>query len=123
MTGVSFPEMFDGNAVKLVSGVEAVVNDLKVLFESEVYEYRFDPGYGSNVPLIKLRPKNQLTLDLLVDAICESQMFIPNISFNRNSVEVKYLKGGEADVKINAVIDNQNYVTELQLLVQGMSEV
>lgn len=122
MTGISFPEMFDGNSVKLVSGVEAVISDLKVLFDSETYEYRFDPGYGSNVPLLRLRPKTQLTLDLLVDAICESQMFIPNIAFNRNSVEIKYLKGGEADVKINAVIDNQNYVTELKLIVKGMSE-
>lgn len=121
MNGFAFPKIFDGNSVKILEGVEDVVKDLKILFSTEVYEYRFDPGYGSNVELVRLRPKNQLTLDLLVDAITESKLFIPNISFDRESVQVAYKKAGEVEIKINAIIDNNSYITELVILQGGLS--
>lgn len=113
--GWAFPKILDGNSVKLVAGIENVLDDLKLLFNSELYEYRYDPGYGSQVPLLKLRPKNRLTLDLLTDAITEAQLFIPNISFNRDSVEITYGKPGTVDIKIQALIDTNSYITELRI--------
>lgn len=119
--GWNFPKMLEGNSISLLSGVEDVIKDLKLLFNTEVFEYRFDPGYGSNVELVRLRPKSQLTLDLLVDAICESQMFLPNLSFNRDAVTVTYGKAGEVNVQIRAIIDNNSYVTEIQLFQGGQN--
>lgn len=119
--GWNFPKIFDGNGVSILSGVDDVVKDLKLLFNSEVLEYRFDPGYGSNVELIRLRPKSRLTLDLLVDAIVEAQMFIPNLVFNRDSVNVGYGKAGEVQIQIRAIIDNNSYVSEIQLIQGGLN--
>lgn len=115
MKGWAFPRIFEGNSVKLVDGVEAVIQDLKLLFEAEPLEFRLDPGYGSNVKLLKFRPKNQLTLDLMVDAICQSQLFIPNVIFKRDSVKVKYIAAG-VDIEIRAIIDKNNYIQEIHLV-------
>lgn len=120
-SGWNFPKIFKGNSVDVISGSEDVIKDLTLLFNSEVLEYRFDPGYGSNVELIRLRPKSQLTLDLLVDAIVESQMFIPNLIFNRDSVSVSYGKAGEVNIQIRAIIDNNSYVSEIQLIQGGQN--
>lgn len=121
MKGFDFPEIFKkGNAVSILDGPENVVKDLKLLFESETGEFRYDPGYGCNVKLLKFKPKNQLTLDLLVDAIVETQMFMPNVMFDRDSVEIEYKKPGEVDIKISAIIDNNNYITELQILQENI---
>lgn len=124
MKGFNFPEIFNTskNEVSIIEGSEDVIKDLNLLFESETYEFRTDPGYGSNIKLLRYRPKNQLTLDLLVDAITETQMFIPNISFDRNSVKVSYTKAGEVDINISAKIDNNNYITELSILKAGLGE-
>ena len=123
MNGFNFPEIFKttSNGVSILEDSADVIKDLKLLFESEVGEFRYDPGYGSNVKLLRFRPKNQLTLDLLVDAITEAQMFIPNIMFDRDSVKVEFKKAGEVDFTISARIDNNNYITEL-ILIQKLDE-
>lgn len=123
MKGFNFPEIFktQSNGVDIIEGAADVVKDLKLLFESEVGEMQFDPGYGSNIKLLKFRPKNQLTLDLAVDAITESQMFIPNIAFDRDSVEVKFKNPGEMDINITARIDNNNNPESL-VIIQQLSE-
>lgn len=120
MKGFNFPNMFNGNQISILEGPEDVKKDLQLLFESETGEFRFDPGYGCNVKLLKYRPKNQLTLDLLVDAIVETQMFIPNILFNRDSVKIKYTKAGQVDITISAIIDNNNYVVDLEILQENI---
>lgn len=119
--GFDFPNIFTGgNAVSIISGKENVIKDLKLLFESETGEFRYDPGYGSNVKLLKYKPKNQLTLDLLVDAIVESQMFMPNVMFDRDSIKITFEKPGEISITISAIIDNNNYITELVLLQKSV---
>lgn len=121
MKGWAFPKIFEGNSVKLVEGVEAVIQDLKLLFEVEPMEFGGDPGFGSNMKLLKFRPKNQLTLDLMVDAICQSQLFIPNVVFSRDSVKIAYKKGGEVDITIRAVIDKNNYIQEIHLVQEDQA--
>lgn len=123
MKGFNFPDIFktQSNGVDIIEDSADVIKDLKLLFESEVGEMKYDPGYGSNLKLMRFRPKNQLTTDLTVDAVVESQMFIPNIAFDRDSVQIAYKNPGEIDITISAKIDNNNNPESL-VIIQQLSE-
>jgi len=121
VTGFNFPSIFKGgNSVSILQGKEDIIKDLRLLFESETGEFRFDPGYGCNVKLLKYKPKNSLTINLLIDAIVETQMFMPNVMFDRNSVKVSYIKPGQVNITISAIIGNNNYITELVILQENI---
>ena len=121
VTGFNFPNIFKGgNSVSILQGKEDIIKDLKLLFESETREFRFDPGYGCNVKLLKYKPKNSLTINLLIDAIIETQMFMPNVMFDRNSVKISYIKPGQVNITISAIIGNNNYITELVILQENI---
>lgn len=120
MTGWAFPTLFKSNTVSIEEGKTAVVTQLSLLINSEIYEYRYDPGYGSNVPRIRYNVDNQLTRDLLTDAIYDCQIFCPNIIFSRNDVKIqKNIRAGEYEVYISAKIDTNDYIDTIQLLVDA----
>ena len=118
MIGFNFPNIFKGNAVDLISDKHAITNQLGLLFKSELFEFRFDPGYGSNVPLLRFKPEGQLTRDLLVDAVYDAQIFCPNLHFTRSQVEITKTKPGVLDVSISATLDLNNYPMQLQILLE-----
>lgn len=121
MNGFNFPTMFSGNAVEIISDVQAVTTQLALLLNSELYEFRYDPGYGSNVPLLRLRPNSQLTLDLLTDAIYDAQIFCPNVHFSRNQIAITKSQPAQLDVTIDATIDNSIIPMTLQILLEAES--
>ena len=120
MTGWAFPTLFTSNKVSIEEGKKAVTTQLSLLINSEIYEYRYDSGYGSNVPTIRYNVDNQLTRDLLTDAIYDVQIFCPNIIFSRNDVKIqKNSRAGEYEVYISAKIDTNDYIDTIQLLVDA----
>lgn len=121
MDGFNFPNIFKGNAVDILKDKEAITTQLRLLFNSELFEFRYDPGYGSNVPLLRLRVDNQLTRDLLVDAIYDAQIFCPNLRFNRNQVEITKTEPGVLDISIAATLDLNDYPMQLQILLEEQS--
>ena len=114
----NFPKIFKGNSVDIITGKEAAVVQLGLLINSELFEFRYDPVYGSNLPLLRFKPDNQLTRDLIVDAIYDAQMFCPNIRFNRNQVKIEKIKPGQLLINVDATLDNNEFTTELQLLME-----
>ncbi len=119
MNGFNFPVMFKGNAVDIIDGKEAVINQLSLLINSELFEFRYDPGYGSNVPMLRYKPDTPLTRDLLVDAIYDLLMFCPNITFSRNQIIIKKEKPAQYTITVPIYIDTADHSVELQLLVAG----
>ena len=121
MDGFNFPNIFKGNGVDILKDKEAITTQLKLLLNSELFEFRYDPGYGSNVPLLRLRVDNQLTRDLLIDAIYDAQIFCPNLRFNRNQVEITKTAPGVLEVSIAATLDLNDYPMQLQILLEEQS--
>ena len=80
---------------------------------------RYDPGYGSNVPLLRFKPDTPLNRDLLVDAIYDAQIFCPNLHFTRNQVEIQKSSPGVLDIYITATIDLNDYPMQLQIILEG----
>lgn len=119
MNGFNFPKIFKGNAVDIITKKEAVINQFTLLMNSELFEMRYDPGYGSNVPLLRFKPDTQLNRDLLVDAIYDAQIFCPSISFTRDQVRVTKKQPGVYTIEIPAIIDGSDIITDIQLLVEG----
>lgn len=117
--GWAFPFVFSGNAVEVLEGTQDVLKDLNLLVNSELFEFRFDPGYGSNIPLLKFKPRTQLTKDLVIDAIFDLQNYCPNIRFDRSQVVVNYTGPATMQVYIPAIIDNQDYITDIVLNVEA----
>lgn len=114
-----FPRIFRGNAVNIIEGRAAVIKQLQLLISSELFEFRFDPGYGSNLPLLKFRPKNKLTEDLIVDAVYELQNYCPNIRFDRSQVQVRYPEPAVIELTIPCVLDTDDYETDIVLYVEA----
>lgn len=121
MNSWNFPNIFKGSEVDIVSGAAGAISNLQLLINSELFEFRFDPAYGANVPLLLFRPKTKLTEDLLVDAIYELQNYCPNIRFDRNQVVITQLEPGRASIYIPAIIDNETYVTDILLYAEAKS--
>ena len=119
MNGFNFPNIFKGNSVDIISDKQAVTNQLALLLNSELFELRYDPGYGSNVPLLRFKPDTQLNRDLLVDAIYDAQIFCPNIRFRRDQIEIKKTRPGVLDIYISATVDLNDYPMQLQILLEG----
>lgn len=118
MDGFNFPNLFKGNGVDIIADKQAITTQLALLMNSELFEFRYDPGYGSNVPLLKFKPDTQLNRDLLVDAIYDTQIFCPNLHFNRSQVEITKTKPGVLDVNISATLDLNDYPMQLQILLE-----
>lgn len=121
MTGWNFPKIFNGNAVDVIEDAESATVDLQLLINSEIFEFRYDPAYGSNVPMLLFKPKSPLTRDLIVSACYELQNFCPNIRFKRDQVVVKYTTPGEAKIYIPVLIDNQTYTMDVILYAEAKS--
>lgn len=119
MVSWNFPNIFKGNEVDLIEGREAAISDLQLLINSELFEFRFDPAYGSKLPMLLYKPKNQLTKDLIADACYEFQAFCPNIRFRRDQVITTYTEPGKATIYIPITIDNNNYTTDVLLYVEA----
>lgn len=119
MNGFNFPNIFKGNSVDIISDKQAVTNQLALLLNSELFELRYDPGYGSNVPLLRFKPDTQLNRDLLIDAIYDAQIFCPNIRFKRDQIEIKKTRPGVLDIYISAIVDLNDYPMQLQILLEG----
>ena len=121
MNGFNFPNLFKGNSVDVLTGKEAVTSQLALLLNSELFEMRYDPAYGSNVPLLRFKPDTPLNRDLLIDAIYDAQIFCPNIHFSRNQVEIVKTKPGVLDINITATVDLTDYPMQLQILLEEQS--
>lgn len=121
MKGFDFPKMFSGNSVSIISGRDCIVKQLSLLLHSELYEFRYDPGYGSNVPLLRFRPDNRFTRDLLIDAIYDAQIFCPNIHFSRGQIVIT--KEGPATWRVHVPIlmDTNDVVTDVILYLEAIS--
>jgi phage baseplate assembly protein W len=119
MQSWNFPNIFKGNGVDIIKDREAALSNLNLLINSEIFEYRFDPEYGSKIPMLLYRPKNQLTKDLIADACYELQAFCPNIRFRRDQVVIKYTEPGEAEIYIPITIDNNNFTTDIILYAEA----
>lgn len=119
--GWNFPKIFnEGNAVDIVTGAQNVVKDIELLINSELFEFRFDPAYGSNIPLLKFKPKTQLTKDLVVDAIFDLQNYCPNVRFDRSQVVVNYTnEAATMQIYIPAIIDNHDFIADILLNVEA----
>lgn len=119
MNGFNFPNIFKGNATDVITGKEAIIEQLSLLFNSELFEFRYDPGYGSNVPLLRFKPDTQLTRDLLTDAIYDSLMFCPSITFTRSQIQISKKEPGVYTVDVPIYMIDADYRIDIQLLVQG----
>jgi len=119
MQSWNFPNIFKGSGVDILSGKDAALSNLQLLVNSELFEFRFDPAYGSKVPMLLYRPKDQLTKDLIADACYELQAFCPNIRFRRDQVVTTYTEPGKAEIYIPVTIDNNNFTTDIVLYVEA----
>lgn len=119
MQSWNFPNILKGNGVDIIKDREAALSNLQLLINSELFEFRYDPAYGSKIPMLLYRPKNQLTKDLIADACYELQAFCPNIRFKRSQVVVTYKEGARADIYIPITIENNNFTTDILLYVEA----
>lgn len=122
MSSWNFPKIFKGNAVDVVEGAQAAISNMQLLINSELFEFRYDPAYGSNVPLLLFRPKTLLTKDLIVDAVYELQYYCPNIRFDRSQIVVNFKEPAKATIYIPAIIDNQDHITDIVLYAEATQE-
>ena len=122
MNSWDFPNIFSrkGNGVNIISGQAATSKNLNLLLKSELFEMKYDPGYGSNVPLLRFKPDNQLTRDLLIDAIVDAQIFCPNVRFNRNLVEIEKSAPATYRITVPVVVDNDDYETVVAVYVDAL---
>lgn len=121
MISWNFPRIFRHGKVDTVSGTQAAIVDFSLLIRSELFEFRYDPGYGSNVPTLLYRPANTVTEELLKDAFCDLQMFAPNVIFTRDKIQIKKTEPAVWQVTIPVYIDNANYASDLHLYVEAKS--
>lgn len=119
MKSFNFPRLFNGNSIDIIEGKECVFKNLSLLFQSELYEFRYDPGYGSNVPLLLFRTDTQLTRDLLVDSIFDAQIFCPNVIFDRSQVVITKQEPGVYRVYIPTVIATNDVINDLVIYLEA----
>ena len=109
--------MFSGNSIGIEEDKESIHTQFSLLTRSELYEFRYDPGYGSNVPLLLHKPANVVTEGLIQDALYDQQMFCPNVVFSRDQIVLEKTAPAQYKVNIQATIDLNAYVTDIQLLL------
>ena len=119
MNSWNFPNIFKGNGIDITVGKPAVILNLNLLINSELFEFRFDPSYGSNIPLLLFKTISKLNEDLLIDAVYELQNYCPNIRFNRDQVSITFKEPGKATIYIPATIDNENHITDIILYAEA----
>jgi hypothetical protein len=113
--GLSFPDMFYKNSVKVLEGTEGVKNDLSIMLQCEKGEQLGDPDFGVNLHKSKFSVNPLLAKELAVDGIIEAQKFIGNILFFRDGVKVKKSGTAKIDIEIEAVFSEA--VNDKQLVV------
>lgn len=118
MKGFNFPNIFKGNAVEIIDGKESARTQLGLLIKSEVGEFKDDPGYGSNLPLLRHRPDSTLTRDLIKDSIYDLQMFCPNLRYVRNSIQIEKHSPGVLEITVPMIIDTNQHLTTVSLFTE-----
>ena len=118
LKGFNFPNIFKGNAVEIIDGKESARTQLGLLIKSEVGEFKDDPGYGSNLPLLQYKPDGALTRDLIKDSIYDLQMFCPNLRDVRNSIQIEKHSPGVLKITVPMVIDTDQHLTTVSLFTE-----
>lgn len=118
MKGFNFPNIFKGNAVEIIDGKESARTQLGLLIKSEVGEFKDDPGYGSNLPLLQYKPDGALTRDLIKDSIYDLQMFCPNLRYVRNSIQIEKHLPGVLKITVPMIIDTDQHLTTVSLFTE-----
>lgn len=89
MISVAFPRMFDSRQTIFVQDHEATLQSLKLLLLSEAKEFIIDPEYGTHLKKLIYEKGNLILVDIIVDDIYQAiRMFMPQISINREDIEV-----------------------------------
>lgn len=119
MNGFNFPKLFKGNRVNVIEGKECIVKQFTLLVNSELFEFRYDPGYGSNVPLLTYKPDTQLNRDLIIDAIYDLQILCPNVQFTRDNISISHKTPAVLEITVSAVMTTNDIVQDVQIYVDS----
>ena len=100
------------NHVGIVEGVDATIQNLKLLLLSNKLTLFGDPYFGTNLQNLLFNKNNKILKDIILDEIYTAIIdFMPQLTLNRNEIDLKIDKE-----KISLVINsknNLNYITDL----------
>lgn len=89
MNSIRFPDMFVGNSTGVVTGRQASVQDLKLLFGSEKGEFKGDPFFGLLIKKYMYEQNSYFLKDVIIDEIfSQIKAFAPHLQVNRSDIKI-----------------------------------
>ena len=89
MYSIAFPDIFSTSKLHLVSDINAVKNNLKLVLLSNKTELFGDPDYGCNLKRFLYEPNNSVIYDLIRQEIYDAILiYVPQIRTSRDSIEL-----------------------------------
>lgn len=89
MYSFAFPNMLGSNQARLLSDLEAVRSNIKLVLLSERFSLFGDPYYGTRLKRMLYEQSSQVVADLVIDEIYTTlTTFIPQIYLTRKDIKV-----------------------------------
>ena len=89
MDSINFPDMFSTTSTKIVSGHDAILNNLKLMLLSSRKTLFGDPYFGTNIKKLIHDQNNIVIRDLVIDDIYTAiTTFMPQIIVKRGDIKV-----------------------------------
>lgn len=89
MYSIAFPTMLTNTRTVLVSDLEAVRSNLKLILQSERLSLFGDPYFGSELKRVLFEQAGSIIVDLVVDEIYTTIItFIPQVFLTRKDIEL-----------------------------------
>lgn len=89
MKSISFPRMLNKNTTRIKTDHDAVVQNMKVLLDSEQGQFLDDPYFGVNLKRYLYDQNNVILRDILVDEIyTQLAVFMPQLKVDRRDIKI-----------------------------------
>ena len=122
MYSIAFPKMFNTSTAELVQDKKAIVQNLKLLLQSEKRELVCDPYFGDNLKRMIFDKGNVLLRDILIDDILVTiNTFMPQVKIKREDIAIEIRKN-DIICKIYGITDQSVNSDVLDILLTQFEE-
>lgn len=89
MNSIGYPKMFESSSTKVVKGLDATKQNLKLLLSSERGDLFGDPDFGIRLKRYLYDQNNYILKDILIDELYNQiAVFMPQLLVDRKDIKI-----------------------------------